>query len=613
MPNNDLGEIRRSAIILTAAPGAVVDFRAEGSPISAVIAGLDDWDTSFPPVGLGHQQVVYEERLQKKLGVCGFRLPPVLPPKRLIGPNNTSPALLAARFPNWLQCPQCNRLAPAAKWGNEAGRPWRRCQHCSTKGHTIFAIPVRFVMACEKGHLDEFPWHLWVGHKDKECNGEYGFLKLTAEGPGLAGLVLSCPKCGASKTLDGIFSAKNWKNRNFRCSKKRPWLGDVDPQPCTHVPRAMQRGASNMFYPCVETALSIPPWSDNLPENLGVFWGSLVAIPDLKDKTKMIEILAPKGLGDILRYLGLTPEELARQIERREQQLVNADCNNLRDAEYYQFTSSTDAKSDEDQNFEMREEKVPPSLSNYFSHIVRLVRLREVRALKGFTRIYPPGMDGANIAPISKEPKQWLPAVEVKGEGIFISFNLETLHKWETRVEIMQRAGEIQKEYTRQWKEKNGTDTPVDRVVTPRFLLVHTFAHALMRQLTLECGYSSTALRERLYVDDTDMAGLIIYTATSDADGTLGGLQRQGKETKIGSTVPKAIQSIEWCSSDPLCISGLMCGNESLCAAACHSCVLAPETSCEEFNHFLDRGMVTGWAESPYGGYFSALKVASNG
>ena len=613
MPNNDLGEIRRSAIILTAAPGAVVDFRAEGSPISAVVTGLDDWDDNFPPAGVAHQQVVYEERLQKKLGVYGFRLPPVLPPNRLQGPSNIPPALLAARFPNWLQCPQCNRLAPAANWGREPGRPWRRCQHCSQKGQTIYAIPVRFVMACEKGHLDEFPWHMWVGHRDGDCRGEHGFLKLTAEGPGLAGLVLSCPKCGASKTLDGIFSAKTWESRNFQCSKKRPWLGDVDSHPCPHVPRAMQRGASNMFYPCVETALSIPPWSDNLPENLGEFWGILVAIPDLNDRIKMITIYATQGLGDALHRMGLTPEELAVQIENRKEQLASTDCDDLRASEYRQFTSSGDAKSGDDQNFEMRGEHIPSSLSNFFSHIVRLVRLREVRALKGFTRIFPPGMDSANIAPISKEPKQWLPAIEVKGEGIFVSFNLEALHKWETRGEVMKRAGEIQKEYARQWKEKSRTDDPVDRPVTPRFLLVHTFAHALMRQLTLECGYSSTALRERLYVDDSDMAGLVIYTATSDADGTLGGLQRQGKETKIESTVPKAIQSVEWCSSDPLCISGLMCGNESLCAAACHSCVLAPETSCEEFNHFLDRGMLTGWAECPDGGYFSALTVANNG
>ena len=174
MANNDLGEIRRSAVILTAAPGAVVDFRAEGAPVSAVINGLDDWDESFPPVGLAHNQVIYEERLQKKLKVSGFRLPPVLSTGRHRGSNYAPPALRAARFPDWLQCPQCNRLAPTRMWSSEPGRPWRSCPHCSKKGHTVYVIPVRFVMACEKGHLDEFPWHMWVGHKSPDCFGEYG-------------------------------------------------------------------------------------------------------------------------------------------------------------------------------------------------------------------------------------------------------------------------------------------------------------------------------------------------------------------------------------------------------------------------------------------------------
>ena len=462
-------------------------------------------------------------------------------------------------------------------------------------------------MACESGHLDEFPWNMWVGHRKENCYGEHGFLELVSEGPGLAGLVLSCRKCCASNTLDGIFSSKTWENRNFQCAGKRPWLGDVDPQKCSHVPRAMQRGASNMFYPSVETALSIPPWSDRLPEELGNFWTPLVSIPDLKQRKDMIEILASSGLGDFLKRKGLSPEELATQIEKRKEQLENTDCDDLRTNEYLQFISPTATRASGEQHFEMRAENVPLGLAGHFSHVVRLVRLREVRALKGFSRIFPPALDGSNIAPISKEPKQWLPAVEVKGEGIFVSFNLEALNRWENIVQVSHRAGEIQKEYARQWKEKSKTDAPVNRIITPRFLLVHTFAHALMRQLTLECGYSSTALRERLYVDANDMAGLVIYTATSDTDGTLGGLQRQGKAIKIEATVRKAIRALEWCSSDPLCISGLMCGNESLCAAACHSCVLAPETSCEEFNHFLDRGMITGWPDYPQGSYFSAL------
>jgi hypothetical protein len=613
MPNNDLGEIRRSTTIITAAPGAVVDFRAEGAPISAVITGLDDWDINFPPPGMAHEQVVYEERLQKKLGVTGFRLPPVLTPNWHKGPNTPPPALMAVRFPNWLQCPQCNRLAPAVKWGSEPGRPWRKCPYCFI-GYTVHVMPVRFVMACANGHLEEFPWAKWVEHRANGCDGEHGFLKLVAEGPGLAGLVLSCPKCGASKTLDGIFSSKTWTNR-ITCSGRRPWLGDIDPKKCDLIPRVLQRGASNMHYSCVETALSIPPWSDSLPERIGTFWATLTAIKELDERIRMIKLLGSSaGMDDVLHFLGLTAEMLARKIEERQKYLETSDCNNLRIKEYQQFTDGDSGAHTDDQHFEMRNEDVPAALTDYFDYIVRLVRLREVRALKGFTRIFPPGADSTNIAPISKRKKQWLPAVEVKGEGIFVALNLEQLHAWEMQDFVRLRAESVQKEYVRKCVEQN-KDEPVhkiDRVITPRFLLVHTFAHALMRQLSLECGYSSTALRERLYVDGNDMAGVVIYTATSDADGTLGGLQRQGTSLKMAGTVPKAIRAIEWCSSDPLCIEGLMCGTESFCLAACHACVLAPETSCEEFNHFLDRGMLTGWPEYPQGGYFSSLTGITN-
>jgi hypothetical protein len=131
-----------------------------------------------------------------------------------------------------------------------------------------------------------------------------------------------------------------------------------------------------------------------------------------------------------------------------------------------------------------------------------------------------------------------------------------------------------------------------------------------MRQLTLDCGYSSAALRERLYTgpEGSDMAGLLIYTATTDEDGTLGGLQRQGDPSRMERTVQAALAAQEWCSSDPLCIEDLLTGEDSLSLAACHACVLAPETSCEEYNRFLDRAMLLGVPNDRSTGYFSELK-----
>jgi hypothetical protein len=130
-----------------------------------------------------------------------------------------------------------------------------------------------------------------------------------------------------------------------------------------------------------------------------------------------------------------------------------------------------------------------------------------------------------------------------------------------------------------------------------------------MRQLALDCGYSSTALRERLYVDngDTPMAGFLIYTATTDDDGTLGGLQREGTPERMERTIKAAIQAQTWCSSDPLCIEDLLAGQSSMSLAACHACVLSPETSCEDFNKFLDRALLVGSPSNPSLGFFSDL------
>ena len=246
------------------------------------------------------------------------------------------------------------------------------------------------------------------------------------------------------------------------------------------------------------------------------------------------------------------------------------------------------------------------------SRLVKAVRLREVRALRGFTRVQPPGdPKSPAVAALSLQKLDWLPAIEVRGEGIFITLNEDALRKWEAEDEVRDRALVVNERWQKEWVESHGQEATQPKPISPRMLLIHTFAHALMRQLTLDCGYSSTALRERLYVSDAPnvMAGLLVYTATTDDDGTLGGLQRQGEgdPARIGRTVKAAIQSQAWCSSDPLCIEDMLAPHDGLSLAACHACVLAPETACEEYNRFLDRAMLVGKPNSPSLGFFSGL------
>jgi hypothetical protein len=201
---------------------------------------------------------------------------------------------------------------------------------------------------------------------------------------------------------------------------------------------------------------------------------------------------------------------------------------------------------------------------------------------------------------LALEQPDWLPAIEVNGEGVFLEFDRRILADWERRPEVQVRATGIRKHYT-EMLEQLKVDS--DLQVTPRLLLIHTFAHALINQWSLDSGYPAASLRERLYVSP-DMSGVLIYTASGDSAGSLGGVIGQAAPKRLGPSIEEALARIEWCSGDPLCVEADAQGVNSLNLAACHACVLLPEVSCEINNVFLDRGMLVGWPEQPESGFF---------
>lgn len=619
MPDNTLGELRRSSVVMTFAPGAVVDFRADGAPVSAVVAGLEEWDSNFPPAGLTNPQTIYEPRLQRKLGVDGFRLPPVVPESMGRDEEQDRRTLVAVRFPIWLQCPQCDEIAPARRWGHEPGRAFRYCARCSADrpgGQRVAVIPVRFVLACTAGHLDEFPWHWWVGHSGGCTNNTPdGKLKLTAEKPGLAGLILSCPRCRARRPMEGIFGGDTFKG--LKCKARRPWLSQQkDPAGCGSQEgqaapqlRAVQRGASNLYFPAIQSALDIPPWSDQLQHALGEYWAPITSAATAADRRSFVLMLANNVLADALQQLRMTPGQLADTIEERLSGLEATSGEDLRLDEYRKLSCGVDTSRDEEQEFEIRNQHVPDRLSGLLKRLVRVTRLREVRALTGFTRIHPPGDEAESTrAPIASRKMRWLPAIEVRGEGIFLCLNTSVLGEWERRATVVERIARLASEVEKDWGERY-PDKPLPISISPRFLLLHTLAHALIRQLTLECGYSTASLRERLYVSEGEagMCGVLIYTSTPDCDGTLGGLERQGLPQRFEAIFINAVREMEWCSSDPLCIEGAIGGLDTFNLAACHACCLAPETSCEHYNRYLDRALLVGTPDAPELGFFRAL------
>jgi hypothetical protein len=262
----------------------------------------------------------------------------------------------------------------------------------------------------------------------------------------------------------------------------------------------------------------------------------------------------------------ITLEQLQRRVRERVELLEAGARDNLRFNEYLHLKAETDTV-DEQSELSLRVEPLPAGLRGFIEHVTQVVRLREVRALYGFSRVHPPsgGFGCSAVADISVAAKRWLPAVEVRGEGIFLSLDETRLSAWEARPSVIARALTLDRRHRAELKARVGPDAEPDYPISPRFVLIHSLAHALMGELSLECGYS-----------------------------TLGGLVRQGRADRLEPLLRAAVEGSRWCASDPLCMNGVTSLSDGLNGAACHACAMAPETSCETFNRFLDRALLIG-------------------
>ncbi|WP_127360885.1 DUF1998 domain-containing protein [Actinacidiphila soli] len=592
-----LGEIRRAQLITTYGVGAMIAVENE----SFIISGLDSWNVSEAPW-------IWEPRLARPLGVKGFRLPPAP------DPDLATDGVRAARFPLMYSCPECRALQPFRKFNSPAGKA-----ECSTCQEDL--VPSRFVMACAHGHLDDFPYWKWV-HRDTEhaggglCGGE---LRFRADGStaSLRAVLISC-SCGAKEvSMEGAFRRQALKNLGVRCSGRRPWIKGAPAGGCEEPPRTLQRGSSSVWFPVVHSALSIPPWSDGLTKVVAPIYDKL------KDESPA-DILAYLRIEKILdHHPEYTPAEvvaLVEKLKREDAELADEPVveSSARETIYREeyLSLQTDHPEREEagsQDFVCE----PPAAGNSalqeqygLDQVMLVKRLREVRALQTFTRVEEPSAadDVRRRAPLSAaKPKlDWLPAIEVSGEGVFLRLDDSRLKEWEQQPGPLARAQRIHESHTTLLRERAGdSDKPVPvSPASPRYLLLHTLAHVLINEWSLDGGYPAASLCERLYVAD-DMAGILIYTATSDSAGSLGGIVAQGEPGRLEIALRSALQRAEWCSNDPLCMESEASGTDSLNLAACHACVLLPETSCETNNTLLDRAALIGAPDGSAVGFFS--------
>jgi Domain of unknown function (DUF1998) len=563
-----VGKLRPSQVVTQHGPGAVVDL----PELSVIVGGTNHWFTT----GIDR---VFEPRLEAFLHVRGLYRPPQ--PER--GKFGGVPSFV---FPEWLVCPRCRQLGPFRDFHFRSSFGDFVCTRNDNrhgKGNPA-AFPARFMVACAAGHLDDFPWKDWAHGGSVTCSGPLELIDTGSSGSA-SDLIVKCTSCDMQKPLGGAFQ----KDALAGCTGRRPWLAPKHYDAgCHETVKTILRGASNAYFPVVSSALSIPPWSDPIQQELAPYREQLKQAKSLDHLRAGIDGEF-YDVGDLLERYTVDQLWKALRAEPEEEE-------DLKRREYIAFLHP-EAKADGRTEFEISRRPVHTRYADRFSLIVAASRLREVRALRGFTRIDSiPDLGErtdvselqVRIAPLGLKEVDWLPGIDLRGEGVFVQLDQAALTTWEAQWGVRRETTRLVGQFAEWRKSRSMDDRPFPGM---RYVLLHTLAHVLMRQLALDCGYSSSALRERIYCKTgTDpMAGLLIYTASSDSDGSLGGLVDQAVPDRLGPHLMDALRETAFCASDPLCGGGDIGAVTNLNGAACHACLLLAETSCEFGNRLLDR------------------------
>lgn len=595
-----VGALRPSQLLHTYGVGAVADL----PNLSVMVLGLDEWR-------LEHAVTLPEERLlaivKRKLGpqVADLRCPPYTP-EDSHDPLGawTRVGVPVTVFPRWLRCSdnRCNRLAPSDSGLftllEDRYRPeqTRFVHDCRGQGRSRpTAVPARFVVACPAGHLDDFPW-LYFAHRGADFGSEHT-LKLTEGGTTgeAASVYVSC-SCGIPQRSMAEAIGVRGESVLPACRGRHPHLGRFGE--CAEQLRTMALGATNSWFPMQLRVLTLPRADEPLESAVAEHWASLrilAQVPAEAGATLLRNyavwpLFEPYGAQAVLAAIvrrAATVDDNAGEPVDDELDIATPEWRALtgRPVNHPDFTTEREAR--------------PPGHPE-LDQVVLVKRLREVSALYGFTRIDAPEWEAATVrgplldqqrAPLSGQPPTWVPCAEIRGEGIFLKFQEDRIAAWETGEAVRRRGALLETAHT-QWCAQRGIPANWPGL---RYVLLHTFAHVLIREFALECGYGASGIRERIY-SRTDgpehTAGVLLFTAAPDSEGTLGGLVSLGRAERLGTLIDQALAAARLCSSDPLCAEHDPSVHGRQHGAACHACLFAAETSCERGNHFLDRELL---------------------
>jgi hypothetical protein len=582
-----LHDLRLSETITPFGVGAVVDVLGQ----SLIAPDTSWWDQRFAPE-------VSCERLMARIGAGVLRQAPAHAGRAA----KETAHLLYWRFPAWRFCEQCTRLSQLT--GKNKGKWTNRCE-CGG-----LLVPMRYVAVCDKGsHIQDVPWFAWA-HRGNDgevtdevrfCRAykELKFVRSTEHGEGLASLRVYCNGCKRSRSLSELVGKESLHRDGIRCKGTQPWQ---DPKPgvaCEYRLVAVQRGATGSYIAERLSALDIPeerPQSAETADRIRkhVYFEKVVA----DNGGPQAEMVA----GWIAEEVGVSAQDVLG-LATSGGEAAEAPLLNLKDGEWAAFLKKLEGGRDHsvgdfvvDGWAVPADSSFPPALTSRITGVGQVRRVREVRALLGFRR-YDADADfiAADLGPDRKRRPVY-PAIEMFGEGIFLRFDEDRLSEWEALPEVRARANIlVGRRNATPWARR--LDAP-----EPRFIALHTLAHLLIRRLAFASGYASASLQERIYAnsDRPDRtAGILIYTAAGDAQGTLGGLVRLGEPDKILQLMLAALSDADVCSNDPVCIESDRQGSSQLNLSACHGCALTSETSCESGNRLLDRQLVLGGGDVP--------------
>lgn len=639
-------QIRSSQLITPFGPGSIYTDRL-GTPM--LVAGLDYWFKKSAANGTlidcenKGEFDVFEPRISRILDVGKFRRPPDYRAVRQgerSPPPNANLHVPAFRFPTWYRH---TRTAKLKKFElNNAGLPPAQGGRWQ---------PVRFIAVCPSGHIQDFPWKEWARCT---CPDASGLELIDKGGSELSSVRVHCTNCSSGKegrNLSGTTilptpataddpeqSMSAFQRAEIRCSGRNTWLGPRSEGTACEAPLvAALINQTNLHYSRVISSIGLPATSD--PTLEGICEALSRTETACLERIKWMEypdtrLQVAKDAGVRLKESGITftAEQLAEACEivfgdKKRNVVTDAKKPSLSESALAEFRREEfdiiRNRVSESNDLLVVPAALPALLGDYFSKVNLVERLKETRVFCGFDRLRQTGavadeMPGRGmrqlfITPPVQPESRWLPAVTVYGEGIYFEISEERLRKWQRDNAAWLKA-RLSESFIMRLSGVALTLPPLQAASlewASRYLLVHSLSHLLINQLVFECGYSTAALKERLYVSadpSAPMAGFLIYTASGDSEGTLGGLVRLGRKELLEPLVLRALNKASWCSADPVCsenLGGAGAGLSNL--AACHSCTLLPETSCETINQGLDRAMIVGTPENRSPGFLAEL------